>query len=308
MNIRVDLNYPIKDGTEVVFRSPVDCSQVTGLKVYYRDNWETSSKEFAFADAHGNNVGDIPHLFAENVVVKVILDVTTGMAFVQNADTNAYLEAQLASKMPIFKRSLSNCSENDILEAGGYAIAHDNRTNVTDGASQIANGARFLLVFNSDTSNTRVLQLEGRSASNTNVAYAGDLFFRILIKGGAQNPWKRIGDPLKSLWKNASPMSTFAAQTLNIDLSNYSAVIVNFKGISNKYRMQSILVTRNFSGTRMRSSRVRLDSGTANQSDRGFFVNFDSNTIVFEACEDIATTDANLNEVPIEIIGIWGDM
>lgn len=88
MNIRVDLNYPIQDGTEVVFRSPVDCSQVTGLKVYYQN----ASQEFMFADAHGNNVGDIDHLFAEDVVVKVILDVTKGMAFVQNADTNAYLE------------------------------------------------------------------------------------------------------------------------------------------------------------------------------------------------------------------------
>ena len=88
MNVRVNLTTPITDGTEVVFRSPVDCSQVTGLVVYY----DGGSKEFAFADAHGNNVGDIDHLFAENVVVKVILDVTTGMAFVQNADTNAYIE------------------------------------------------------------------------------------------------------------------------------------------------------------------------------------------------------------------------
>ncbi len=88
MNIRVDLNIPIKDGTEVVFRSPVDCSQVTGLKVYYPG----ASKEFMLADAHGNNVGNIDHLFGENVAVKVILDVTAGMAFVQNADTNAYLE------------------------------------------------------------------------------------------------------------------------------------------------------------------------------------------------------------------------
>ena len=94
-NIIVDLNYPIKDGTEVVFRSPVDCSQVTGLIVYYLDNGNYS-KEFAFADANGNNVGDIDHLFAENVVVKVILDVTAGMAFVQNADTNAYLEGRFA--------------------------------------------------------------------------------------------------------------------------------------------------------------------------------------------------------------------
>lgn len=88
MNIRVDLTTPIQDGTEVVFRSPVDCSQITGLIVYHNGE----SKEFAFADAHGNNVGDIDHLFAENAVVKVILDVSTSMAFVQNADTNAYLE------------------------------------------------------------------------------------------------------------------------------------------------------------------------------------------------------------------------
>lgn len=95
MNIRVDLNISIKDGTEVVFRSPVDCSQITGLIVYYiGDDGNASCKEFAFADSHGNNVGDIDHLFAENVAVKVILDVTTGMAFVQNADTNAYLEGR----------------------------------------------------------------------------------------------------------------------------------------------------------------------------------------------------------------------
>ena len=87
-NIIVDYNAPIQDGTEVVFRSPVDCSQITGLKV----NYSGGSKEFMFADAHGNNVGNIDHLFAENVVVKVILDVTTGMAFVQNPDTNSYLE------------------------------------------------------------------------------------------------------------------------------------------------------------------------------------------------------------------------
>lgn len=97
MNIRVDLNAPIKDGTEVIFRSPVDCSQVTGLRVYFPDEGQTLYFDFMFADAHGNNVGDIDHLFAENAVVKVILDITTFMAFVQNADTNAYLEGRFAA-------------------------------------------------------------------------------------------------------------------------------------------------------------------------------------------------------------------
>lgn len=100
-NIRVDVDYTIRDGLELKFRSPVDCSQITGLIVYYPGaDGNTTSTVFALSDAHGNNVGNIDHLFAEDVVVKVILDVTKGMAFVQNADTNAYLEAQLASKRP----------------------------------------------------------------------------------------------------------------------------------------------------------------------------------------------------------------
>lgn len=109
MNIRVDLTTPIKDGTEVVFRSPVDCSQITGLIVYVTENGNTTSQEFAFADAHGNNVGNIDHLFAENAVVKVILDVAHSMAFVQNADTNAYLEGRFADIIdklcPSFKKT-----------------------------------------------------------------------------------------------------------------------------------------------------------------------------------------------------------
>lgn len=100
-NIRVDVNYSIKDGSEIVFRSPVNCSAITGLIVYYPAvDGNTTSKEFALSDAHGNNVGDVDHLFAENVVVKVILDVTSGMAFVQNADTNAYLEGRFEKLLP----------------------------------------------------------------------------------------------------------------------------------------------------------------------------------------------------------------
>ena len=99
-NIRIDVGYTIKDGTEIKFRSPVDCSAITGLIVYYPGaDGNTTSKVFSLADAHGNNVGDIDHLFAADAVVKVILDVSRSLAFVQNADTNAYLEEQLAKKV-----------------------------------------------------------------------------------------------------------------------------------------------------------------------------------------------------------------
>lgn len=130
-NIRVDFGYTVHDGTEIIFRSPVDCSQITGLIVYYPGvDGNTVSKEFVLADAHGNNVGDIDHLFAEDVVVKVILDVTKGMAFVQNADTNAYLEAQLASKAPAGyglggSKNASTLNLDDLCAPGWY---HMNKT------------------------------------------------------------------------------------------------------------------------------------------------------------------------------------
>lgn len=92
-NIRADVPYTIKDGSEVGFRSPVDCSQITGLVVYYTaEDGTTASQEFLLTDAHGQDVGNIDHLFAEDVIVKVILDCTHGKAYVQNADTNDYIE------------------------------------------------------------------------------------------------------------------------------------------------------------------------------------------------------------------------
>ena len=121
MNIRVDLNTSIKDGTEVVFRSPVDCSQVTGLKVYHIGaDGNTASQEFVLADAHGNNVGCIAHLFAEDVVVKVILDVTTSMAFVQNADTNAYLEGRFGDIETALDSILA--IQNELMGGGGEDV------------------------------------------------------------------------------------------------------------------------------------------------------------------------------------------
>lgn len=97
-NIRVDSAVTIFDGQTLTFKSPADCSQVTGLIVYYPDRLETASKVFQLTDANGNNVGNINNLFAADAIVKVVLDVDESKAFVQNADTNAYLEAELAKK------------------------------------------------------------------------------------------------------------------------------------------------------------------------------------------------------------------
>ena len=93
--IRVDLSYTIVDGSDVVFTAPCNCSAVDGLKVCYPDG----EKEFIFKDAHGNALTGIGNLFAKGALVKVILDVTNGHAFIQNADTNAYIEKTFAKKV-----------------------------------------------------------------------------------------------------------------------------------------------------------------------------------------------------------------
>jgi len=94
--IRVDLQMTVFNGQAVTFKSPANCVGVEGLKVYYPEaDGTTAVKTFALADAHGNNVGSID-LFAANVLVKVILDTEESMAYVQNADTNAYLEGRFA--------------------------------------------------------------------------------------------------------------------------------------------------------------------------------------------------------------------
>lgn len=98
-HIRIDLASAVVDGQALTFRSPADCSQVEGLKVYYPENGSQASKTFNFTDAHGNIIEAID-LFAADVLVKVILDTDLNKAYVQNADTNAYLEAKFESKAP----------------------------------------------------------------------------------------------------------------------------------------------------------------------------------------------------------------
>lgn len=190
MNIRVDLNTPIKDGTEVVFRSPVDCSKITGLIVYYQEDWKTRSKEFALADAHGNNVGDIDHLFAENVVVKVILDVTAGMAFVQNADTNAYIEKT-------FIKSVNGiCPDengNVMVEGGSGGGGGDGFSPVVN-VTQTSDGAEITITDKDGTTTATVLNgkdgKDGAKGEKGDTGPAGP-------KGetGATGPQGEKGDP-----------------------------------------------------------------------------------------------------------------
>lgn len=104
--IRIDLEATVVNGQAVTFKSPADCSQVEGLIIYYPEGDTTTSKEFMFVDAHGVDVGSgTISLFAENALVKVVLDVDHSKAYVQNADTNAYLEGRFETLTPIISQT-----------------------------------------------------------------------------------------------------------------------------------------------------------------------------------------------------------
>ena len=96
--IRIDLHGELMNGYEATFQAPCDCSEISSLIAYYPSEGEVKSKTFTFRDTHGNNLGDLGDLFVKDAFIKVILDKENGYAYIQNADTNGYLEHQLKTR------------------------------------------------------------------------------------------------------------------------------------------------------------------------------------------------------------------
>ncbi len=112
--IRIDSEATLINGQPLTFKSPADCSEIEGLIIYYPVGDTTTSKEFKFVDAHGVDVGSgTISLFAENVLVKVVLDTDQGKAYVQNADTNAYLEGRFLTNADGFMQKMMQMLKGD---------------------------------------------------------------------------------------------------------------------------------------------------------------------------------------------------
>ena len=92
--IKIELSAPPIDGMDIKFQAPCDCAEATGLLVTYPEG----SQEFTFRDCHSNNLANLDALFGDGAYVKVMLDVQRGHAYLQNADTNGYLEAKIDTK------------------------------------------------------------------------------------------------------------------------------------------------------------------------------------------------------------------
>ena len=94
-NINVVVDKPIADGYKLKFRTPCDSTTIEGLEVKYPANngVGTLIKKFVFKDAHGTELSGVGNLFVSGVMIEVLLDVTHGVAYIQNADTNSYVES-----------------------------------------------------------------------------------------------------------------------------------------------------------------------------------------------------------------------
>lgn len=101
-DIRVDIDMVLTDGMDITFKAPCDCTAIEGIKVYYIKNEELLNKRFVLKDAHGNDLTGIGNLFMEGAYVHTILDTLNGFAYIQNADTNGYLEERLAGTPKVY--------------------------------------------------------------------------------------------------------------------------------------------------------------------------------------------------------------
>ncbi len=156
MNIKVNLDTSIRNGTEIVFRSPKDCSEVSGLIVYYKNGSLDEYKEFSFADANRSNLGNVDHLFSKDAVVKVILDVTNSMAYIQNADTNAYLEDRFGK--------IESEIDNIDVSGGGNNDVQNTYTATPETLIHVIKSAKSGSVINLTEGNYNLLNLHGQDS------------------------------------------------------------------------------------------------------------------------------------------------
>jgi hypothetical protein len=95
-NIKITIDGALMDGHKVTFKAPCDCTSVEKLKVLYVKDGAQVSKLFTMKDAHGNTLTGLGNLFEAGAYVHAILDTVNGYAYIQNPDTNGYLEGKFA--------------------------------------------------------------------------------------------------------------------------------------------------------------------------------------------------------------------
>lgn len=81
INLTVD---NVVSGKQISFVAPCSTEDTDGLII--------NGVDYIICDAKNNNLAGVAHIWEEGAIVSIIVNVETGMAYIQNADTNAYLE------------------------------------------------------------------------------------------------------------------------------------------------------------------------------------------------------------------------
>lgn len=110
-NIKISLDYEIRDGMTITFRAPCYCDEVRGILIEYPilSNNGRTSKLFTFKDANDDDVGHLDTLYTPGALIMVLLDVTNSNAYILNANTNLYLEDRLNTARGIESLEYPGC-------------------------------------------------------------------------------------------------------------------------------------------------------------------------------------------------------
>lgn len=159
-NIRVDSPNIIGNGSKIVFIAPVDSYEISGLSVYYKNkNEQEEFKSFVFKDAHGEPLVKLGNLFKEGAFVYTILDVDNGYAYIQNPDTNSYLEGRFDDINKSILDTLSDVKTNTKAKMIAGALAFK------EFVSEVAKQIGSLSQLSTDTKNNVVEALNEVNAS-----------------------------------------------------------------------------------------------------------------------------------------------
>lgn len=154
-NIKVTSQNPIYDGMPVTFKAPCDCTAIDGLTVVYPEATENdvveTSQTFSFRDTHGNDLTGVGNLFAEGVLIKVLLDTVGSYAYIQNADTNGFLSPPMllgieyaTAERWMGKTVYTKLVDFGTLKTGANSLLHGtNVAQVVKAYGQLSNGMAF---------------------------------------------------------------------------------------------------------------------------------------------------------------------
>lgn len=247
--INISVDYPIEDGMNLTFTAPCNCSAVTGLKVTYPVITETdstsTSKTFAFKDAHNNNLSSTNNLFVQGAIIKVILNVTNSYAYIQNADTNAYLEGKftsIGSDMSTLNTNLTNVTHS-LSVANGNIVTMNTNISALESAVSTINS-------NISTINANIEALWYKPGDIVNFA---SVWIAGVITGGGKvfDGWLPVAKPLKDNVATSTPLTTSGTA---VTLRSVQGYILNHKPFSDFLNEATI----NFA-PRTHGFKVRID-------------------------------------------------